>query len=165
MNNPEYKNLLKELRKIGVESVGFLIKVLMEDGKYPKYSTGNLIKSINYDVIKNADDLLLKIMAADYFKYVDEGRRKGAKPPPIKPILSWVRQKGIKFEDNNGKILSSKQTAFIVARGISKNSIKPLNAKKKLFDNIMNKKTQLIANAALKDVSSLLDKIIIDLQK
>lgn len=157
MNNPQYKNLLKELRIIGVESVQFLTQILTENDKY---ATGNLIKSIDYDVIKNADDLLLKIMAADYFKYVDEGRKPGSKQPPIKPILSWVKTRNIRFKN-----MTDKQTAFIIARSIGKKGIKPLNAKQKLYNNILQKKIKVIGDAALKDVSNILDKIIFDLKK
>jgi hypothetical protein len=80
-------------------------------------------------------------MAADYFKYVDEGRKPNSKQPPIKPIQSWVTHKGIRF--NN---MSSKQTAFIIARSIGKKGIKPLNAKQKLYSNLLNKKARLQTN-------------------
>jgi len=155
-NKVEHKELYKALRKIGAESVAFLTQLLTEEGHY---ATGNLIKSLDYDVIQNVDDLLLKLTGADYFKYVDNGRKPG-KQPPIKPILSWVKHKGIKFANH-----TDKQTAFMIARSIGKKGIKPLHATDKMINNIMQKKTQLLANASAQDISLYLDKIINDFNK
>ena len=145
------KNLKKQLEVIGVESIGFLTKLLVEEGKR---STGNLIQSLDYDVIKQVDGLMLKILASPYFKNVDEGRRPGSKPPPVKAIQSWVNQKNIVFTN-----MSSKQTAFIIARSIGKKGIKPLHAKDKLIANILSKKAEILKYAAGKDIQEMLDKI------
>jgi hypothetical protein len=155
-NKIQHNELYKALRKIGTESVQFLTQLLTEEGHY---ATGNLIKSLDYDVIKDVDDLLLKLTGADYFKYVDNGRKPG-KQPPIKPILSWVKHKHIKFKN-----YSDKQTAFVIARSIGKKGIKPLHATDKLINNIIQKKTQLLLNASAQDIGLYLDKIINDFNK
>jgi len=156
MNKIEHKELYKVLRKIGAESVAFLTQILSENDHR---ATGNLIKSLDYDVVKDVDTLLLKLTGADYFKYVDNGRKPG-KQPPTKPILSWIKHKHIKFKN-----MSDNQAAFIVARSIGKNGIKPLHATDKLITNILQKKSELLANASAQDVSVFLDKIIADFSK
>ena len=151
------KHLRKELEKIGVEAIGYLTQLLTEKNKY---ASGNLIASLDYDIIKEMDSLMLKILASPYFKNVDEGRRPGAKPPPTKAIQSWIKQKGIVF-----KGLSDSQTAFVIARSIGMKGIKPLNAKQKLIDNLINKKTELLKKAATEDIQDLLNKIFYTTKK
>jgi hypothetical protein len=149
--NLDTKNLNKQLNIIGVESIGFLTKLLTEEGKR---ATGDLIQSLDYQVIKEVDGLMLKILAAPYFKNVDEGRRPGAKPPPVKAIQSWVNQKNIVFTN-----MSSKQTAFIIARSIGVKGIKPLHAKDKLISNILSNKAEILKYAAGQDIQEMLNKI------
>lgn len=72
-----------ELEKVGKETVQYLRKILLEENKV---ATGNLLRSLDYKVIKDIDGLMLKIIALDYFKNVDDGRRPGSKMPPVKPI-------------------------------------------------------------------------------
>ncbi len=149
--NLDNKNLKKQLDIIGVEAVGFLTKILAENGKR---ATGNLIQSLDYQVVKDVNGLMLKILASDYFKNVDEGRRPGSKPPPIKPIQSWVNHKGIKFKN-----MSSEQTAFIIARSIGDKGIKPIHAKDKLISNILSNKVEILKYAAGQDIQELLNNI------
>lgn len=107
------------LNNIGEEYVKWL-KYLIKTNR--KIASGRLLKSIDYKVIKQTTGYILKITSEDYLKYVDGGRRAGAKMPPINPIKKWVEMRGIKFEK-----MSSKQTAFIIARSISKKGIEPTN--------------------------------------
>lgn len=65
MDKLELKNLNKELEIIGVESVNYLRQILSENNKY---ASGDLIKSLDFQIIKNIDTLMLKILASDHFK-------------------------------------------------------------------------------------------------
>jgi hypothetical protein len=61
-----------------------------------------------------------------YADVVEYGRRKGAKMPPIKPIMDWIKRKPIKLKDKDGQFVKVtpagiKSAAFAIARGISKN--------------------------------------------
>lgn len=150
MDKLELKNLNKELEIIGVESVNYLRQILSENNKY---ASGDLIKSLDFQIIKNIDTLMLKILASDHFKYVDEGRKKG-KMPPTKPIEKWIKQKNLKF----GK-MNSKQSSFVVARSIGKKGIKPMNLISKLNDNILSRRLEILKNATQEDIQDLIDKI------
>jgi hypothetical protein len=143
----ENTNLKKQLEILGVESIGFLTKILAENDKR---ATGNLIKSLDFKIIKGIDGLMLQILAADYFKYVDAGRRPG-KQPPIKSILSWIKNKPIGFKN-----MTDNQAAFIIARSIGKKGIKPLHAMDKLVNNILTKKDELLKLAAIKDIEEFI---------
>lgn len=150
-NNLELRNLKAQMESLGRDTVEYIKQILLENDKL---ASGNLISSLNYNVITQIDTVLLDIIALDYFKYVDEGRKPG-KMPPIKPILKWVEMKGISI----GKY-SDKQTAFIIARSIGKKGIKPLNIKNRLVSGVLNKREQILKDAAAQDIQVLLDKII-----
>lgn len=147
----ETKNLSKQLEILGVEVIGLMTKILAENDKQV---TGNLIRSLDFKVIKDIDGAFLQILAAPYFKYVDEGRRPG-RMPPIKPIKKWVENRGIKI-----KKYTSQQSAFIIARSIGKRGIKPLNVKNQVMTEILKKKETIIRNGAVKDIENLLNDIL-----
>lgn len=72
-----------------------------------------------------------------YADVVEYGRRKGAKMPPIKPIMDWIKQKPLRLKDKNGKFISMQPfinskgkttdpvlgAAIAIAKSISKNGI------------------------------------------
>lgn len=148
----DFSNLKKQLEILGVESIGFITKILAENDKQV---TGNLIRSLDFKVIQQVDGLFLQILAAPYFKFVDEGRKPG-KMPPVKPIQKWSERKGIKFNK-----MSSRQTAFVIARSIGKKGIRPLNITNRLIQNIMKNKETLIKAGAVKDIEELINKTFI----
>jgi hypothetical protein len=47
------------------------------------------------------------------------------KRPPLKPITEWVTKRRFQFRKENGKFMSYKSTAYLIAGGILKNGIKP----------------------------------------
>lgn len=148
-------NLKKQLEILGVQSIGYITQILAENDKQV---TGNLIKSLDFKVISDINGLFLQIVAAPYFKFVDEGRRPG-KMPPIKPIQKWSERRGIKIKN-----YTSQQTAFVIARSIGKKGIKPLNITNKLINNIIKNKETLIKSGAIKDIQNLIDKMFITAQ-
>ena len=149
-------NLRKQLEIIGVEAIGFITKILAENDKQV---TGNLIRSLDFKIIKGVDGLLLEILAAPYFQYVDKGRRPG-KRPPTGPIKKWVERRGIVIKGQN-----SAQTAFVIARSIGLKGIKPLNITDKLTQNIIKNKQTIIKAGAIKDIEELIDKLVLNLNK
>lgn len=57
---------------------------------------------------------------ADYWFYVENGRRPG-KRPPISAIEKWIADKGIQpHPKSNGKVPSTKQLAFAISNNIAK---------------------------------------------
>ena len=93
-------------------------------GKYPtpignKVTTGTLYNSI--DVFWEPTDSgnpTIVVEAADYWYYVEEGRKPG-RFPPLNKMLSWVQQKPALTSPE----LSIKQRAFLAGRSIAKYGI------------------------------------------
>lgn len=98
-----------------------------------KDQPGKLLQSIDIKITKNSSSLVFTLRMEDYWKYVDEGRRKGARMPPINALLEFIKVRGIK---PNAKIIKGKkkqvnrdkalkQVAFAIGKTISKKGIKP----------------------------------------
>lgn len=61
-------------------------------------------------------DLVFDIMLNDYITFIESGRRKGAKMPPIEPIVRWCKKKGIPSDNS---------TVYLIRRAISRDGIAP----------------------------------------
>jgi len=106
-----------------IEAIGRILR--SED----KIATKKLIESLDSRVIKTGfgTSYTLKVIAEEYLKYVDEGRRKGAKPPPIKPIKEWARVKGL-----------PEGLAYPIAKSIGEKGIKPTRVIERAFKKVEN---------------------------
>ena len=97
-------------------------------------------------IAKNDGDLVFDILLNDYLTYIESGRRKGAKMPPVEPIVRWARSRGIPTDNS---------TIYLIRRAISRDGIAPrpfmatvmeqidLNMEN-LYDKICDEITKLI---------------------
>lgn len=75
----------------------------------------------------NDGDLVFDIILNDYLKFIESGRRKGAKMPPVEPIINWAKKHGIPTD--NG-------TIYLIRRVISRDGIAPRPFMDKVFADI-----------------------------
>lgn len=61
-------------------------------------------------------DLVFDLMVNDYIKYIESGRRAGAKFPPVEPIVKWAKKKGLPTDNS---------TIYLIRRAISRDGIAP----------------------------------------
>jgi hypothetical protein len=91
--------------------------------KKRKNASKELYNSITYKI----SDKGVEFSYVEQGEFVESGRRKGAKMPPMSVLEKWAKQKGLEqFRDDKGKYLSSKTRAYLIGRSISKKGIKPL---------------------------------------
>lgn len=105
----------KLANEFGRDYVKIMVALLKGNKPYPKVASGSLINSINYKLQDTATGIQVQLVANDYLKYVDQGRRPGTYPP-IRAIQRWVSIKGI-----------PKEAAWAIRRNIFKFGIKPTN--------------------------------------
>jgi hypothetical protein len=79
----------------------------------PLSASSDLLKSIQFEITPKGNYAKVEFSFLAYGEYVDRGRRKGATPPPIKPIQDWIKKKGLDLN------------AYAIAKSISKKGIKP----------------------------------------
>lgn len=155
----KYAALKKAMEKYGEALVIQIVQELKDAGKE---ATGDLAKSIDYELIEALDSIAIGIVALPYFDFVDGGRRKGAKPPPSSAILSWMQVKGIKGRDKKtGKFISQKSASFLIARSIGKNGIKPVFAIKKSLKKLRSLQSKLLTDAAVQDMTKMIQGVFL----
>lgn len=118
-------NLIEVLEQYGEEFKTLYKDKLTNDNRK---ATGNLINSVSTNVVVGDDYVELSFNAAEYWKYVEYGRKPG-KRPSFNNILSWIRAKKILPRPNsNGKLPTENQLAFLISRAIGdKGTIKDKN--------------------------------------
>jgi len=101
-----------------------------------KVSSGNLAQSINVEVTEEKTKFVFTLRMDDYWKYVDEGRKKGGKQPPQEAMLEFIALRGIqpkapKTIKPRKKAISQdklrKSLAFAMAKSIKDNGITASN--------------------------------------
>ena len=86
-------------------------------------ASGDLANTARYITKWNGKYFELYFKLQDYWRYLENGTKPHF--PPIETIERWITVKHIIPTTNSGKIPSTKQLAFLIARGISKNGTKP----------------------------------------
>jgi len=120
--------------------------------KNDRIAQGLLVQSISINIRSFATNMVMEISMADYWKYVDGGRRKGSKMPPINAMLKHIANRGINYKgiqnsyrNKKGQLVKRKKPlakekalrtlAYLIGRSISKKGIKPTNFVDEAFDN------------------------------
>lgn len=102
-----------------------------------KIASGNLYDSITYSVEVDANgEPALVITYADYFKYVNKGRRPNVKRVPLKALLDWIKIRGIRGRDKKGRFIKNLSFAYAIQTNIFKYGIRPANIYDKALDSI-----------------------------
>jgi hypothetical protein len=129
-----------------------------------KSATGNLIRSVDYRLIvieaqRLVRELKIEILAADYLKFVDEGRRPGSRMPPPSKLDKWIVARKLAPRDKKGKFISRKSLQFLIARAIQKNGIKPTNVIQKSVDAVIQRNRKKLEDAAVEQFNSIITSI------
>lgn len=132
-------------------------QLLMRDDKK---ASGNLVNSIKQlDIEFKGNNMSGVISLANYWKYVEYGRRPGKFPPPNK-ILKWIEIKPVLPRPINGIKPTNKQMAFLISRKIAREGIKPGNQFEEALNITWNKHKNNISNAISADLDSIIDTIL-----
>lgn len=71
-------------------------------------------KDAHTAVKEDESDVIAELLVNDYIQFIESGRRKGAKFPPVAPIVKWCRKNGIPTDNS---------TIFLIRRAISRDGI------------------------------------------
>lgn len=110
----EFKNIQKFLTEYA-KNIESIYKGELQSRNYRIADTVKVSVNIfgdNYNVIINL---------ADYWKWIENGRKPG-KMPPIDKITQWIRDKNIKPREPK---ITEKQLSFLIARKIGIDGIAP----------------------------------------
>jgi len=132
-----FKKTIELMNKYGKEVVAEMLTRL---NGYGKKASGNLQKSLTYSVEVDSETYSLNIVAADYWKYVDKGRKPG-KFVPVDALRKWVRLKGI-----------PESAIYPINYKIYKKGIKPTNFASTTLSRRRSKFQELVAKTYKEDM-------------
>lgn len=144
------KHLEEELRRIGEELKEQYKGELQSKGKI---ASGTLYNSVEYELRWEGGDLKLYFKMADHWINVEEGRQVGKKQPPLLSLLPWMVKRGIE---------PLKETAFVIARSISRKGIKGVpivrDIKRSLKGRFQNRLEEVIKREIKEQLKEALGK-------
>jgi hypothetical protein len=125
-------------------------------GNSNKVASGKLLNSLSSKLVpgKKGQPGYLEVTYADYFEYVNLGRRPGVKKVPIKSLLEWISIRGIKPRQINNPIRAQRGRfakrgknwqlglAFAIQKNILKYGIRPTN----LYDKSLESLDEIFTN-------------------
>jgi len=102
-----------------------------------KIASGMLYDSIQGTVEIGTDGEPYAVLYyADYFPYVNRGRRPEVRRVPLSALLKWIKIRGIQGRDKKGRFISNMSLAFGIQTNIFKYGIRPTNIYDKGLDAI-----------------------------
>lgn len=131
-----------------------LVRMVMESnvGINQKVGRNTLTSSQIYKTLSvkatNDGDLIFDIVLNDYITFIESGRRKGAKFPPVEPIVRWARSRGIPTDNS---------TIFLIRRAISRDGIKPRPIMQYVFDEIDREWDEQLADELFNKIMEMID--------
>lgn len=125
-----------------------------------KNASRKLADSVRSKVVvgDTAYDVVLNLQ--EYWKYIEQGRKPG-RFPPVGALINWINVKPIlPRPDDNGRIPSPKQLAYLIGRKIEQEGIEPFPALKTTQEELDKIYHQKISAALGHDVSNYIRKIM-----
>lgn len=126
-----------------------------------KIATGDLLNSVEYQIVQNGMTYEVQLKLQDYWKYVEYGTKPHF--PPMDKILEWIMVKPVIPKPNdNGDLPSPKQLAYLIARKIS---IKGTDGTEDLEEALMDinqKYKEKLVIALHKDMDTIMKVVVGD---
>lgn len=145
----EFVSLKNRLNGIGFDTVTTIKQALLDANKK---ASGGLVEKTRFILEAQPSFISLRMLAPAHWKYVDEGRKPGKRPPFTK-IKQWVRRKRLNLSG-----ISADQLAFLVARKIGEEGIDPTGI---YSDAIKNLRTTVnIGQMARPDVQKSIRQVL-----
>lgn len=123
-------------------------------------ASNQLSKSLRYIVRERRGGLNFQIRGKHYWYYVDKGRKPG-KQPPTRPLIKWIKQKGLAEKWNLNKKYKIESMAFVIARNIGLKGTKPTN----IFTDYFNENEQDIRETIQNKYFEIIDGIVSSILK
>lgn len=115
--------IYKILDEFGTATKEDLQQSLRDKGVTFGGNDSKLSTKINFVIQQKGDAIVFKLNMPEYGEAVDTGRGKGLTPPPIAPIIAWIKRKGIKPSPNEAR---EKKVKSLKNRVVKK-AVKQLN--------------------------------------
>ena len=152
MTAADFKHTMKALNDFG----NFIITNYKSQLEAEQMNNGELYRTISYSVSTGNSGWVISVSLADYWKYVEYGRRPG-KMPPVSAIENWINVKrivphSITLKSGKTVIPTIPQLSFLIARSIGRRGIAPKPLFKNSFEAAKKQFIQVIKDAITQDI-------------
>jgi hypothetical protein len=128
MNLEAIAPLIEDIIKKSLEEKQYRFGFADYQGRGNKVASGRLKNSVEVKQTTNSKDLqILEVLMIDYAQYVQGGRRRDKKGVPIKSLLQWIKDRGLRGRDKKGKFIKNISFAFAIQKNITKYGIRSAN--------------------------------------
>jgi hypothetical protein len=132
------KRQLQKAKDMGADKAADIVykEIIASITRERAIASSELLRSVRVTKLRSATNLTQLQVFSDspYAAIVEEGRRAGAKMPPVNIIYDWMLQKGLEPSYNG---------AYLIARAISQRGIPA----KKVFQKGVDRAEPMIDNA------------------
>ena len=98
---------------------------------------------------KASGNIVIELLLNDYVQYIESGRKKGSKFPPLEPIVQWAKKRGIKTDNS---------TIFLIRRAIAEDGIKPRPFMYKVLNTIDKKWDGEWSSELFQELTKIIDE-------
>ena len=98
---------------------------------------------------KASGNIVIELLLNNYVKYIESGRKKGSKFPPLEPIVQWAKKRGIKTDNS---------TMFLIRRAIAEDGIKPRPFMYKVLETIDKKWDGEWSSELFQELTKIIDE-------
>lgn len=153
----EFKHTMKALNDFGQK----IVENYKAELEACNYQDGQLYRTLSYSVKMENSSWLISISLEEYWKYIEAGRRAGAKMPPVSAIENWIKVKQIlprplTLKSGKSVVPTIPQLSFLIARKIGRDGIKPRPFFKQSFESAKREFLHIIEEAVLADIKESL---------
>ena len=157
MTANDFKHTMKALNDFGQK----IVENYKAELEACNYQDGQLYRTLSYSVSTGTGGWVISVSLEQYWKYIEAGRRAGAKMPPLDVIEKWINVRHIiphSMTLKSGKtvIPSVKQLSFLIARSIGQRGIQPRPFFKKSFEEAKREFLHKIEEAIISDIKESL---------
>lgn len=157
-NTIKWDKLNQVLEDYGNELIAYYRNKLDYGGINASYDLYNSLRIIMDTKTKGRIEVNLSLI--EYWKYIEKGRKAG-KMPPISAIEKWVEIKPVLPRPmDNGKLPTTKQLAYLIARKIGLEGIAPKPILAESIEKINDVFLPLIEQAVAEDIQREVDLIL-----
>lgn len=175
----KWKHVKRVLDKFGKELVKEYVNNIDKRGIN---ASRKLAESVRYQLVAGERSMAIDIELAEYWKYVEYGRKAG-KFPPLRNIEEWIKVKGIqpmtntqasvrrwtqhrgRLRRNDARIPSIKSLAYLIGRKIAEEGIQPRPILTTAIDDVYTRFAEALEEAITADIKAEVDVVLTELYK
>ena len=158
MTASDFKHTMKALNDFGQK----IVDNYKAELQACNYQDGQLYRTLSYSVkMNNNSSWLISISLEEYWRYIENGRRPGAKMPPVSAIENWIKVKQIlprplTLKSGKSVVPTIPQLSFLIARKIGRDGIRPRPFFKQSFESAKREFLHIIEEAVIADIKESL---------